>query len=134
MAVLNIFKSLTGGNTDSADGSASAVVVTQADAQRRLEIVDDFERAGIAWLWATDADGRLIYLSVNALQTLEFPMEELLGRSLITIFETDPDSPGGKSDRPLNFQLTAHNKIKDLTVRLTIGRSKHEGRHIWWSI
>ena len=134
MAVLNIFKSLTGGNTDSADGSASAVVVTQADAQRRLEIVDDFERAGIAWLWATDADGRLIYLSDNALQTLEIPMDELLGRSLITILETDPDSPGGKSDRPLNFQLTAHNKIKDLTVRLTIGRSKHEGRHIWWSI
>jgi hypothetical protein len=51
-------------------------------------------------------------------------LEELLGRPLVEIFETDPDSPGGSTARPLNFQLTARNKLVDQTVRLTVGRSK----------
>ena len=41
-------------------GRDSAAVITPADINRRLEILDDFEHAGIGWLWATDAQGRLI--------------------------------------------------------------------------
>jgi hypothetical protein len=32
-------------------------VVTAADTRRRLQILDDFEQAGIGWIWATDAQG-----------------------------------------------------------------------------
>ena len=130
MAVSRLFKTITG----FANGETGAVaVITQNDTVRRLEVLDDFEHAGIGWLWATDCEGRLIYISENAAEKLDRPIEELLAQPLVSMFETDPDSPGERSDRPLNFQLTARNKIIDLTVRFALGKPK-EGRQIWWSI
>ncbi|MEP7348820.1 MAG: EAL domain-containing protein [Sphingorhabdus sp.] len=104
------------------------------DVNRRLEVIDDFEHAGIGWLWATDSEARLIYISENAAEKLNRPIEELLAQPLLKLFETDPDTPSEKSDRPLKFQLTARNKIIDLAVRLTVGKSQTEDRPTWWSI
>jgi diguanylate cyclase (GGDEF)-like protein len=112
----------------------SVAVITPSDTKRRLAVLDDFEHAGIGWLWATDANGHLIYISENAAEKLQRPITELLAQPLVTLFETDPDNPAEKSDRPLNFQLTARNKITDLTVRIALGKSKQEGRQTWWSI
>ncbi len=134
MAVRSLLKSWTGAANADGGEYGSVAVITANDVSRRLEILDDFEKIGIGWLWATDDECRLIYLSENAVEKLEKPMQELLAQPLVSLFEVDPDSPGGKSDRPLNFQLTARNKINDLTVRLTLGRSKHEGRQMWWTI
>lgn len=109
-------------------------VILPGDMKRRLEVLEDIEQAGIGWLWASDADGRLIYISENAVQTLGKPLETLLAQSLTTLFETDPYNPGERSDRPLAFQLSARNKITDLTVRFAPGRAKQEERQTWWSI
>jgi diguanylate cyclase (GGDEF)-like protein len=133
MAVRSLLKSWTGTAADDG-GYGSVSVITATDVSRRLEILDDFERIGIGWLWATDDQGRLIYLSENAIEKLEKPMQELLAQPLVSLFEIDPDSPGGNSDRPLNFQLTARNKITDLTVRLILGQGRSEARQIWWTI
>ncbi len=133
MAVLKIFEGLSGfGSGDSGAGSAS--VIKPSDSRKRLEILDDFEQAGIGWLWATDSEGRLIYISENAAEKLEQPIEALLGQQLTKLFEIDPDSPAGKSDRPLNFQMKAHNKIVDLIVRFSAGKSIQAGRQTWWTI
>jgi hypothetical protein len=43
-------------------------VILSGDLKRRLEVLEDFEQAGIGWLWASDADGHLIYISENAVQ------------------------------------------------------------------
>ena len=112
----------------------SVAVITSADTIRRLEVLDDFEQAGIGWLWATDADARLIYISENAAEKLKRPVEELLSQPLIKLFETDADNPGERSDRPLNFQLTARNKIVDQTVRFALADAGDESRQTWWSI
>lgn len=130
----NLLRNWTALSAPDADGSASVAIIRTNDAAKRLELLDDFEQAGISWLWATDADGRLVYLSHNAAEGLQKPLDELLTRPLTELLETDPDSPGGSSARPLNFQLTARNKLVDQTVRLTVGRSKHEGRQVWWSL
>ena len=130
----NILRSWTGNSAQQADGATSVSVIRSDDVSKRLELLDDFEQAGISWLWATDADARLVYLSSNAAENLQKPLDELLTKPLVELFETDPDSPGGSSARPLNFQLTARNKLVDQTVRLTVGRSKHEGRQTWWSL
>jgi hypothetical protein len=119
MAVLKLFEGFGQRGAEPASEQGSVAVITPADSRRRLEILDDFEQAGIGWLWATDSDCRLIYISENAVEKLERPITDLLGQSLHKLFETDPDSTSGKSDRPLNFQLTARNKIVDLTVRFT---------------
>jgi diguanylate cyclase (GGDEF)-like protein len=95
--------------------------------------LDDFESAGIGWLWATDADGHLIYLSESALNSLEKSRAELLAKPLSSLFEIE-SSAQGSSTRPLNFQMTAHNKIHDQVVRLTIDRSSQGGRSVWWTI
>ena len=112
----------------------SVAVIRPADAKRRLEVLDDFEQAGIGWLWATDAEARLIYISENAAEKLDRSIEELLAKPLISLFETDPDDPDNRSGRPLNFQLNARNKITDLTVRLTLATAEQEGRQTWWSV
>jgi diguanylate cyclase (GGDEF)-like protein len=134
MAVLKLFEGFSGRGAKASDDGSAASVITPADSRRRLEILDDFEQAGIGWLWATDSDGRLIYISENAVEKLDRPITDLLAQPLHKLFETDPDSTSGNSDRPLNFQLTARNKIVDLTVRFTLGKSIQAGRQTWWSI
>ncbi len=137
MTVKRLLKGITGLSSGSSAAAAiygNVAVITPADTKRRLEVLDDFEHAGIGWLWATDSAGRLIYISANAAEKLNRPIEELLAQPLIKLFETDPHNPDERSDRPLNFQLSARNKITDLTVRLTLGAPTKSGRQIWWSI
>jgi diguanylate cyclase (GGDEF)-like protein len=105
-------------------------VIRATDTKRRLELLDDFEQAAVGWLWATDADGRLIYISESAGERLKVPLEELLGKPLAALFETDPDDPDAQSDRPFKFKLSIKARINALTVRL-VGDA---GRQMWWSL
>ena len=137
MAVGRLFRGLTGSSGEKSPAHVdygSVAVIRPADAKRRLEVLNDFEQAGIGWLWATDAEARLIYISENAAEKLDRSIEELLAKPLISLFETDPDDPDNRSGRPLNFQLNARNKITDLTVRLTLATAAQEGRQTWWSV
>ena len=99
----------------------------------QLAVIDDFEQAGIGWIWASNNKGRLIYLSGSALDRLEFAAPQLLGQPLVDLFETDSENPEQGSERPLKFQLTSRNKLKDLVVRL-VPATKASGRNIWWAI
>lgn len=131
MSVRSLFQSRLPRSSSSA-GAASVGVIGPEDTARRLEVLEDIEQAGIGWIWASDAEGRLIYLTDGALAKLGKAREELLGQALVDIFETDPDNPDGGTQRPLNFQLTAHNKLTDLTLRFALGKSRHDVKQIWW--
>jgi len=126
MAVRGILQGLT---KSYSDASAS-----HGDAKLRHDILDDFELAGIGWIWATNADGNLIYISAGAVERFGSPLDSMLGQPFISLFETDGDNPDERSDRPLNFQLKARNKIRDLTVRFAHNKSRHEARQIWLAI
>jgi diguanylate cyclase (GGDEF)-like protein len=134
MAVAKLFRNFPGVGSADTTGYGSVAVITQADASRRLEVLDDFEHAGIGWLWATDAEARLIYISENAAEKLNRPIEDLLAQPLTTLFETDAENQCDRADRPLNFQITARNKIIDQTVRFALNPSHGDGRQTWWSI
>ena len=110
-----------------------AGIITAADAARRLEVLDDFEQAGIGWIWATDSENRLIYISESAAKKLGRPVDDLRGRPLIQLFETDPDNPDERSDRPLKFQLSVRNKLTDLVLRFAREERSAQGRSSWWS-
>ena len=61
------------------------------DAAERLAMLDAFEEAEIGWLWATDADGRLTYLSSSAIAKFGDGVEiigEHLGKLLESVAET----------------------------------------------
>jgi diguanylate cyclase (GGDEF)-like protein/PAS domain S-box-containing protein len=130
MAVQNLFRSL--GNRGADIGDAGAVAAL--DARRRLELLDDFERAAMGWFWASDKDGMITYMSASAVEQLGMAMDEVLGRPLVAIFEADPDDPDQKSDRPFKFQLSSRSKINELTVRIVGMNTSSAGQKIWWSL
>ena len=135
MAVRSILKGLTGGAGAASSGAPrEAAVIDAGDSARRLQVLDEFERAGIGWIWASDEEGRLIYLSGDAIEKLGRPANEVMAQPLISLFETDPDNPDERSDRPLNFQLNARSKINQLTVRVIGESDKRLARSTWWSI
>jgi diguanylate cyclase (GGDEF)-like protein len=116
------------------DAPSAKGAIAPGDTARRMEVLDDFEQAGIGWIWASDPDGRLIYLSAPAFEKAGLTPGELLGEPLVSMFEIDPENPDEKSDRPLNFQLNSRGKIHDLTVKMTYAKARSQGRRTWWSI
>lgn len=131
----SLLRSFTGGSTDAeaVGGGHAAMPVRAGDAAaRRLELLDDFEQAGINWIWATDADARLIYLSSGAAAHLRVAPDVLMNRPLTSLFEVDPELPGSHSSRPLTFQVTARNRIVEQVVRCTAADADRDA--VWWSI
>ncbi len=136
MEMRSILKGLTGGlNADTGVDYGDVAVIGPGDRTRRAQVLEDFEQAGIGWIWASDAEGRLIYLTEHAFEKLGCEPSEMLAQPVIALFETDPDNPDEKSDRPLNFQLNARSKIHDLIVRVMVAEDpEKQGRPRWWAI
>ena len=145
MAVKRLFQGLTGRHASGLEVDYGDVaVISPNDAGRRLELLDDFESGGFAWMWATDADGRLIYVSASAAARLDKPLTELLAQPFVALFETDSENPDERgAGRPLKFQLSARNKLVDVTVRfvptrlsspIANGGANAGERPAWWSI
>ena len=100
----------------------------------RAQVLDEYDRAGIGWIWATDSDGNLIYLADKATEKLGLDTSDLLGKPLDELFEIDSNVSQEGSGRPLKFQLKAQNKIRDQVVRFSNGKSDQEVRQVWWSL
>ncbi|MDT0508651.1 EAL domain-containing protein [Novosphingobium sp. MMS21-SN21R] len=92
-----------------------------------MAMLDQFEQSGLAWLWSTDREGRLTYISPS----VHTGAADFVGRPLASLIETDPGNPDEGSDRPLSFQLSSHGRITDLVVRLT-GIAEQDAR--WWAL
>ena len=116
MAVANLFKGMSG---KARQGSSL-----------RMEVLEDFEAAGMGWFWASDADGRLSYLSQQALTSIAAEETAFLGNAIVDLFEIDRDNPDEKSDRSLNFLLSTKARLKGTVVRLT----KKDGSPAWWAL
>ncbi len=124
------------GGAAPADGDAGSArsAPSPQDAKLRLEVMEDIEQAGIGWIWASDAEGKLVYLTEAAAQSVGRELDDLIGQPVVALFETDADNPDGGSQRPFNFQLKAHNKLSGLTVRFALGKSRHDVKQAWWTL
>lgn len=132
MAIRGLFSRK--GGSDPADLRAPAEdeplrVIDRNDVERRLSLLDSFEESGIGWFWATDGQGRLIYLSPNAISQIGCDPADIMGKSIASLFSTDPVDEAEGKRRPLGFLLSARNTIADLPVNVAI-----EGREVWWSL
>ena len=128
---------LKGRRTDGPGPEASpppAPLPPAAGGSLRAAILDEFERAGGVWVWATDAEGRLLYLTDKARTMLAVEETDLIGQPLDSIFEFDENNPEAAGGRSLRFQLKACSTIRDQVVRFTLGRPASEPRQTWWSI
>ncbi len=100
---------------------------------RKAEMLDSFERAGLGWFWATDAKGRLSYLSESAYDQLGWDKASVLGTSIADLFLPDESAVGsdeGRVERPLSFLLGTRAEISNLIVHL----AKTPDEAIWWEI
>ena len=115
------------------DAHAEAALVTRDNAQARLSILDDYEDAQIGWLWASDGEGRLTYLSHSAGEAVNREPSDLLGKPLTDLFETDRDN-SESTGRPLQFLLKSRSKLKGVVVRFALEKSASEVQQTWWKL
>ena len=106
--------------------------ITPKDVSRRVELLDSFENAGLGWFWATDAQGRLTYLSENAMERFGLDPAETIGKLLTELFV--PCSIGRvdgmpSSEKPLAFYVSARNSITQLQVQLAGAKGV-----VWWEL
>jgi diguanylate cyclase (GGDEF)-like protein/PAS domain S-box-containing protein len=125
MAVKNFLQGLSGNKEGPVDDQSRAL---------RARVLDEYDRAGIGWIWATDAAGNLIYLADKATEMLGVGTDDLIGKPLDELFEIDSSGSEEGNARPLRFQLKARQKIRDQIVRFSHSNSGQEARQIWWSI
>ncbi len=123
---------LTGGQTKEAgqqdEASAPAPVPTFNHASR-ARLLESLENSNLGWFWASDADGRLVYISQPAAQRIGKPAEEITGRAITQVFLPIEGGEDSGHERPFKFQLAARNSIKPVTVLLDLGKTKS-----WWEI
>lgn len=131
MAIRGLFakKGGQGSSTGAGRKPADLRPIDRADAAGRLALLDTVEDMGLGWFWATDALGRLVYLSRSAATQLGDDDAAVLGSSLSSLFSTDTDLDGEEKARPLGFLISTRNAINELPVRVA-----HDTREIWWSI
>lgn len=114
-------------------GRAHTRIISADDTERRLKVLDEYEQTGIAWVWATDSEDHLIYLSPSADEHLEEGLDAILDKPLFDLFEIDPEN-GDRSDRPLKFQLKARKKIADLPIRPLRQPGAPTPKEQWWAL
>lgn len=95
----------------------------------RLQLLDDFEDAGLGWFWATDEAGRLTYISGKAARELGQSDGELLGEYLYGLVSVDDLDNDEHSSRPLPFLMSARKTFAEIVV----GFDTPDGRR-WWSL
>lgn len=95
----------------------------------RLKLLENFEQSGLGWFWATDAKGRLTYISDSAADTIGVTAAELREVAITDLLVVDDEEEGDRPSRPLPFLMSARNRFIDLPVRIDAG-----GRMHWWSI
>ncbi len=111
------------------DGRSAPDAAQRMETARRIELLDNFEAAGLGCFWATDEIGCITYVSETAVRNIGCAPEDLLARPLTEVFAA-ADSQGQEGpERSLGFLLGARNTISALAVRVTGAR--HE---TWWEI
>jgi diguanylate cyclase (GGDEF)-like protein/PAS domain S-box-containing protein len=126
MAMRGLLRGLSGKETA---GGNAVRPIAMADDASRLQLLDEFEAAGIGWLWATDEQNRLTYLSPSAAASFGVAHEDLIGRPLASLFTLEDETGEEATERPLPFLLSARNKFANMTVRVDAGEETR-----WWTI
>ena len=79
----------------------------------KLAMLDDLERSGLGWFWASDPAGNLTYLSAAIAERIEVPMDELLGQPLANVFNV---LNGDGRTRSLSLKLGARKAFNGMEV------------------
>ncbi len=96
----------------------------------RAFVLGEIEELGIGMFWATDAEGRLSFLSQRAMIDLGVEANAVIGRPLTTIFQDVEEETGSPAQRNLAFKLNARSKLDEQIVAVPTER----GTTRWWRL
>ncbi|MDE2413091.1 MAG: diguanylate cyclase, partial [Sphingomonadales bacterium] len=123
---LGRFKNLLGAGKGGAVRGGPAL--TNQEQHQAILLLRDYEESGIGWFWASDAEGRVTYVSDIVAQKMGRARSDLLGQPVQSLFILDRDDDSG-SERTLPLIFSARKTFSDLQVRAST-----ESASIWWSI
>ncbi|MFC4255503.1 EAL domain-containing protein [Altererythrobacter xixiisoli] len=89
----------------------------------RLAMLDLMEEGDLAWFWATDAAGTLVYLSPNAQHKLPAGAS-VVGQPFLAMVDDLQDAIRDHTPRSLNFLFNAHSRFSDRPVGIMTARGK----------
>ncbi len=97
---------------------------------KRIKLLDAIEESDLSWFWATDADGKIVYLSQAAQKKLVGEGVDFTDLALSELFSTAAFENGEENERqrPLPFLLRARSSINALPVKVATRKE------IWWEI
>ena len=106
----------------------SASALSAQELQQALLLLHDYEASGQGWFWASDADGKISYISPCVADQLGCERAQLLGQAVQSLFILDRE--GDETvERTLPLILSARKTFSDLTARAAL-----ESQEVWWSI
>ncbi|WP_086616957.1 putative bifunctional diguanylate cyclase/phosphodiesterase [Erythrobacter tepidarius] len=101
----------------------------------RASVLSDIETLGIGMFWATDAQGRLSFLSQRALEDLGFTAEDLVGKPVTQVFRDVDPEPGAPLQRAFGFKIKAHSRIEEHVVAVSADKAGKAGCATrWWRL
>ena len=96
--------------------------------KQALLLLQNFEESGRGWLWSTDAEGRITFLSGSVCLLLERHLEELLGSPFTDLFRKFGST--ANCERTLPFLLTKQSRFDDLPLQA----ASRNGKETWWAV
>ena len=120
-------RGLLGSNSGS-EGRGAAAALSGQELQQALLLLRDYETSGQGWFWASDADGKISYVSQCVADKLGCLRTELIGQAVQSLFILDSDGDEAV-ERTLPLILSARKTFTDLSARAAL-----ESQEVWWSI
>ncbi len=99
------------------------------------QVLQDVEALGIGMFWATDAEGRISFVSQQAKREFDACNTPLVGELLTAVFRDAEMLPGAGSQRALAFKCKTRARIDDHIVELRLNRpGSAEPSLRWWRL
>ncbi|WP_258319706.1 putative bifunctional diguanylate cyclase/phosphodiesterase [Qipengyuania flava] len=107
---------------ESQSDAPTRVSLSALESGDKLAIVDEIERSGAIGFWATDTNGRVVYLSPAILDSLGKPFDRVVGQPLQQLLVPVEGEGDGRS---LGLKLNTRKSFANLTVQ-----SEDEGHDV----
>src|SRR6218665_4046263 len=103
-------------------GSVPFVRKNGADplAAEHLRLFRNYEARDLGWFWATDAEGRITYISEGAARSLGTTGDTLIGRDLISLFRNANDAADAERRRTMPFQMARQARFDAIPLMVDI--------------
>ncbi|MBB4097872.1 putative bifunctional diguanylate cyclase/phosphodiesterase [Sphingomonas kyeonggiensis] len=98
-------------------------------AAEHLRLFRNYEAMDLGWFWATDAEGRIAYISEGAARSLGVTGDALIGRDLISLFKNANEEADVERRRTMPFQMARQARFDAIPLLVDI-----VGEERWWAL